>query len=76
MAYKIYLTLDRNNRGAYQIGIMRIRPDGSGTGYRILGPDYDGDNTEIAKRELTFHDAQEIRKFLDEIDGGPFDDTL
>jgi len=50
-----------------QLGIVQVDENGSGSGYRLHGPKYNGSSTPLLKHELDERDAAEIRKFLDEV---------
>jgi hypothetical protein len=70
MSDKVTLTLDKSGFGSYQISINLVDEQGHGHGYRLLGPKYLGDSTELSVVTLDERDAQEIREYLDHIDGG------
>lgn len=58
---RIYLDLDKDQltRGVQ----LSIGDDNSG--FRIAGPKYSGNSKRIQRHEISEHDAQQIRKYLD-----------
>ena len=62
----IRLAVDRREfDGEIQVCIERIK---TGTGFRLLGPKYDGRGARLASKVLTKSDADEIRSYLEELD--------
>jgi len=58
---KVFISLDKDGwTKAFQISIGT-----DNFGYRIHGPDYNGNGKTIIKHEVTKRDADEIRKYLD-----------
>lgn len=50
-----------------QLNISQIREDGTGHGYRIAGPKFNGSQSVLLAAELTERDAGEIRAYLDAV---------
>lgn len=50
-----------------QLSINRRAADGTGDGYRLAGPSFNGTGEMLLKRELTGEDAREIRGYLDDV---------
>ncbi len=64
----IYISVDqREVGGGLQVSIGRAEKDGSGSGYRIAGPKYDGRGRELLRHKLTQRDRSEIEAYLREI---------
>ena len=62
---RTYLSVDRRTHdGALQISIGSESEDGSGVGYRIAGPKYDGQGKTLLKHYITERDASEILAYL------------
>jgi hypothetical protein len=53
--------------GGVQLSISRLDAAGTGHGYRIAGPKFNGSGRSLLRRELTEDDAQEIRRYLDAV---------
>jgi hypothetical protein len=51
--------------GGLQLSIDNEREDGSGHGYRIAGPKFNGSGENLLKHRLDQRDADEIRSYLD-----------
>jgi hypothetical protein len=49
-----------------QMSINRRAADGTGDGYRLAGPSFNGTGEMLLRRELTGQDAREIRDYLDD----------
>ena len=64
MNERIYLSVDQGSNGGLQLSIGREATDGSGTGYRIFGPKYDGQGKQLKRHYLTDLDVKEIRSYL------------
>lgn len=63
-----HLTLDVDRCGrAFQVSISEVNDEGSGHGYRIVGPKYGGDSVGVLSHRLTERDANEIRNYLDRV---------
>lgn len=60
----IYLSIDRRSDGQLQMSIGEQGADGSGTGYRIAGPKYDGSGKTLLKHFITPRDKEEILLYL------------
>ena len=50
----------------YQLSINAVDDEGTGHGYRLMGPKYIGRSRNLRTVELTQRDADEIRAVLDE----------
>jgi len=50
-----------------QLGIVQVDENGSGSGYRLHGPKFNGSSTPLLKHVVDERDAAEIRKFLDDV---------
>lgn len=48
-----------------QLSIQHYAEDGSGDGYRLWGPKFNGSSTVVHKHVLDERDAAEIRAYLD-----------
>lgn len=70
MSERLVIDIDRDGwtRGL-QLNISRLDEDGDGTGwgYRLHGPKYNGSSTNLLRHELTERDAAEIRAMLDAV---------
>lgn len=65
MARRTYLSVDRREcDGGIQISIGAEDADGSGHGYRMAGPKYDGRGKTLLKHYTTERDAREIEGYL------------
>jgi hypothetical protein len=51
--------------GGLQLSINAYEEDGTGDGYRLFGPKFDGTSLPIVSTQLTRRDVQEIRSYLD-----------
>lgn len=51
--------------GRIQIDIGKIHEDGSGSGYRLAGPKFNGSGSRVASVKLGRREIDEIRKYLD-----------
>ena len=60
----VYFSIDQNSEGQIQLAINY-----RGHGYRICGPKYDGRGRTIKKHKLTMSDVNEIRSYLDIVEG-------
>ena len=68
MSEWIELSLDQDNAtGGFQLSIGTRDKNGGGHGYRIFGPKYIGDSTNIRTVILNPHDVDEIRVYLDKV---------
>ncbi|MFI0822272.1 hypothetical protein ACH4TX_42135 [Streptomyces sp. NPDC021098] len=50
--------------GGLQLGISQLDENGTGTGYRLAGPKYNGSQKRLLKHTLDERDAEEIRGYL------------
>lgn len=60
MTARIYFSVDRTPDGRFQLSIN----DESGSGYRICGPKYIGQSTNVARHQIVDRDVDEIRRYL------------
>jgi hypothetical protein len=68
----ISIDLDRDGwTGQLQLSINATDENGSGHGYRIFGPKYNGSGHGITRVVLDRRDADEIRAYLDQIEDLP-----
>ena len=51
--------------GGTQIDIGTTYEDGSGSGYRLAGPKFNGSSSLLASRKLGQREIDEIRRYLD-----------
>lgn len=62
----VFLCVDRDGwTNGIQVSIDLEAPDGSGRGYRLSGPKYNGSSSRVARVALSERDANEIRSYLD-----------
>lgn len=64
------LTLDLDRDGwtrGFQLSLTVTKDGKPQHGYRLAGPKYNGSSTNIQRRTLTQHDADEIRRMLDRV---------
>jgi hypothetical protein len=50
-----------------QVSINQLAGDGTGTGYRLVGPKFSGTGEKLTERPLDECDAAEIRRYLDAV---------
>lgn len=63
---RIVMDVDRDGwTKGLQLNIAEIDEDGSGWGYRLAGPKYNGSSENLLRVELKERDAREIRQMLD-----------
>lgn len=63
---RIVMDVDRDGwTKGLQLNIAEIDEAGSGWGYRLAGPKYNGSSENLLRKELDERDAAEIRKMLD-----------
>lgn len=68
MPYKLILEVTRDGwTNGLQINIAQLGEDDKGWGYRLAGPKFNGSSTTLLKTELDQRDADEIRKYLDDV---------
>jgi hypothetical protein len=66
---KITLDLDKDRwTGQFQLSINKRDENGSGDGYRLLGPKYNGSSRTLQSVTLSARDRDEIRAYLDLIE--------
>lgn len=76
MTDHIFIDVDRDGwTKNLQINIATVDENGSGTGYRLAGPKYNGSSQLLLRHELTERDAAEIRAQLDAVFPLPAADT-
>lgn len=64
----IILSVEKDGwTGGIQISISDVDINGSGGGYRIAGPKYNGSSTTLKEVKLDYDTAQQIRKYLDKV---------
>jgi hypothetical protein len=62
----VALNVSRDGRtGGLQLSIDQECDNGTGHGYRIAGPKFNGSGENLLKHRLTERDADEIRVYLD-----------
>lgn len=63
---RLYFDVSKDGwTGGLQLGISELDENGTGHGYRIAGPKYNGSSKVLLKTEIDARDAEEIRSFLD-----------
>jgi hypothetical protein len=50
-----------------QVSISQLAEDGTGHGYRLAGPKFNGTGEKLLERPLDERDAAEIRRYLDAV---------
>lgn len=63
----ICITVDKRGDGQLQVSICKQDADGSGHGYRIAGPKYDGSGKALLKHVINERDKSEIESYLREV---------
>ena len=53
--------------GKLQLSISKHDEDGTGTGYRLAGPKFNGSSEPVLSKILDRDDAEEIRRYLDAV---------
>ncbi|WP_432111391.1 hypothetical protein [Streptomyces sp. YPW6] len=65
-ARRAVIDLDRDGwTQNLQLNIVTLDENGTGTGYRLAGPKYNGSSENLLRVELDERDAAEIRAALD-----------
>jgi hypothetical protein len=65
-AQRIVIDVDRDGWTKHlQMNIVQLDENGSGHGYRLAGPKYNGSSKNLLRCELDERDAREIRQYLD-----------
>lgn len=63
----VYLIVSRDGwTGGVQLSIERLSAEGTGYGYRIAGPKFNGSSENLVKHRLSDRDADEIANYLKE----------
>lgn len=71
---KVFISVDRDGlTGALQLSIDLERPDGTGHGYRLAGPKFNGSSKKVFRHQLGGRDVQEIRSYLRALTGNTAD---
>jgi hypothetical protein len=50
--------------GGYQLSISEVEDDGSGTGFRVFGPKFDGSSILLDKKELNIGLIEDLEWYL------------
>jgi hypothetical protein len=65
---RIVIDVDRDGwTKGLQLNIAHLDENGTGSGYRLAGPKYNGSSENLLRRELDERDVREIRAFLDAV---------
>lgn len=82
LAHRVTFAISESPEGHLKLSINALDEKGSGGGYRIFGPKFDGRDTILREVSIRRRDAEEIRKYLDRVpmdtppalrNGGPTD---
>lgn len=64
----IEICVDRDGlTGGLQLSVDVVEGNGSGHGYRLIGPKFNGSSKPLLRHTLTESDALNLRGFLDEV---------
>lgn len=65
---RIVIDVDRDGwTKGLQLNIAQLDENGTGDGYRLAGPKYNGSSRNLIRCELDERDAREIRQYLDAV---------
>lgn len=68
MTDRITIDVDRDGwTSQLQVSLQQHNEKGSGWGYRLAGPKYNGSSKSLVSQELSQRDADEIREHLDAV---------